>query len=273
MAGVASLRLALGDGGARLAWADRGATNGAGPQAFLLAPWRVVGSHRRAAGAGAGAAAPPAGRAARSLNGPAASAPILLTVALASAAALAFASPNGGRAGRRPAVRVTMPRPTALAAESSKAGSVAGDEEYMSEVEDDDIDDLGFNEDPEDEVYEEEKDTNRLEAVCKAKGLKGSPYKFRRVLWQIRGKSYREALMLLEFLPWRHCKPTLKALQSAAANAQNHFNMDKSRLYITRATANKGVYMKRMRPVAKGQNHGYVRKYTHLTIWVAEKDV
>lgn len=110
----------------------------------------------------------------------------------------------------------------------------------------------------------------KLEARCRAKYLKGSPQKFRRVLWQIRGRTYREALMLLEFMPWRHCKPTLVALQSAAANAQNHFNMDKSRLYISKCQAEAGPVMKRMRPVSKGQSHGFVRRTTNLVIHVAE---
>eukprot|EP00418_Pyrodinium_bahamense_P086358 CAMPEP_0179057328 /NCGR_PEP_ID=MMETSP0796-20121207/24278_1 /TAXON_ID=73915 /ORGANISM="Pyrodinium bahamense, Strain pbaha01" /LENGTH=275 /DNA_ID=CAMNT_0020754045 /DNA_START=210 /DNA_END=1037 /DNA_ORIENTATION=+ len=143
--------------------------------------------------------------------------------------------------------------------------------EYADEVENDD-DDFGIYETGEDEYVDDKRRTRPLQARCKARFLKGSPLKFRRVLWQIRGRSYREALMLLEFLPWRHCKPTLKCLQSAAANAQNHFNMDKSRLYISRCIATKGPIMKRMRPVSKGQAHPYSKKTTHLTIWVAEMD-
>jgi len=139
------------------------------------------------------------------------------------------------------------------------------------EYEEDDDDDADF-EDVEDEFDEDYRDEDKLEAVCKAKYLQGSPKKFRRVLWQIRGRSYREALMLLEFLPWRACKPTLKALQSAAANAQNHMNMDKSRLYVSRCDAYEGPKMKRMRPVSKGQAHMYVKKSTHLHIYVAEME-
>ncbi|CAK0881679.1 unnamed protein product [Prorocentrum cordatum] len=79
--------------------------------------------------------------------------------------------------------------------------------------------------------------TGSRTALCKARFLKGSPKKYRRVLWQIRGRSYREALMLLEFLPWRTCKPVLKCLQSAAANAQNTYNMDTTSPACTSAAA------------------------------------
>jgi len=135
----------------------------------------------------------------------------------------------------------------------------AGDDEVL--YGEDDLDD-GF--------FTTDEDGEPLEAVCKARFLKGSPWKFRRVLWQIRGRTYREALMLLEFMPWRACRPTLCALQSAAANAQNQFNMDKARLYVYSCKADRGPYSKRMRPMSKGQPHQYRRRSTHLEIVVRE---
>mmetsp|Transcript_21801 Transcript_21801/g.50873 ORF Transcript_21801/g.50873 Transcript_21801/m.50873 type:complete len:202 (-) Transcript_21801:132-737(-) len=161
----------------------------------------------------------------------------------------------------------------AASLDAPAAGEVGVQNEDDSDYDDEDYDDGLMGYESEDDDYDdEEEDDGRVEAFCHAKYLPGSPFKFRRVLWQIRGKSYREALMLLEFLPWRACKPTLKAVQSAAANAQNHFNMDKSRLYISRCQALKGPFMKRMRPVSKGQAHPYTKKTTHLKIWVAEMD-
>ena len=173
------------------------------------------------------------------------------------------------------------------------------DEEDDDEVEDDDLDELVMDDDDEedeDEDFEDDDDDfeagdggvaygeddlddgffttdeegDPLEAVCRARFLKGSPWKFRRVLWQIRGRTYREALMLLEFMPWRACRPTLCALQSAASNAQNQFNMDKSRLYVYSCKADRGPYSKRMRPMSKGQPHAYRRRSTHLEIVVRE---
>jgi len=173
------------------------------------------------------------------------------------------------------------------------------DEEEEDEEEEDDLDEIvmdtddddddfeadeeeGFEDDEEDDdvLYEEDElddtyftrdeDGEVLEAKCRARYLKGSPWKFRRVLWQIRGRPYREALMLLEFMPWRACRPTLVALQSAAANAQNQFNMDKSRLYVHSCKADRGPYSKRMRPVSKGQGHPYRRRQTHLEIILRE---
>ena len=60
-----------------------------------------------------------------------------------------------------------------------------------------------------------------------AKYIRISPTKVRRVLDQIRGRSYEEALMILEFLPYRASGPIWQVLNSAAANAENNLNLKK----------------------------------------------
>jgi len=160
---------------------------------------------------------------------------------------------------------------------ASDKGALAEADEDEDEGNDDFLDDeedtgdlLGYDDD--DDLYADGEADDRVEAVWNGRFIPGSPWKFRRVLWQIRGRSYRDALILLEFLPWRHCKPVLTGLQSAAANAQNQFNMDKSRLYVSRAWCGQGPKMKRMRPHAKGQPHMYVKRTSHLKIRVAEME-
>jgi len=72
--------------------------------------------------------------------------------------------------------------------------------------------------------------TQSVKAV--AKYIRMSPHKVRRVLNQIRGRSYQEALMILEFLPYGAGGPVWQAVYSAAANAQNNHNLDKRKLFI-----------------------------------------
>lgn len=43
--------------------------------------------------------------------------------------------------------------------------------------------------------------------------------KARRVIDQIRGRSYEETLMILELMPYKACYPIFKLVYSAAANA------------------------------------------------------
>ena len=66
-----------------------------------------------------------------------------------------------------------------------------------------------------------------------AKYIRMAPNKVRRVLNQIRGKSYKEALMILEFMPYSACKPILQVLQSAGANAENNNGLKKLELTIS----------------------------------------
>ena len=41
-------------------------------------------------------------------------------------------------------------------------------------------------------------------------------WQLRRVLDQIRGRSYEEALMILEYMPYRACEPILRTLISVS---------------------------------------------------------
>ena len=59
-----------------------------------------------------------------------------------------------------------------------------------------------------------------------AKYIRMSPHKVRRVLNQIRGCSYEDALMILEFLPYRASGPVWQVVHSAAANAQNNYSLN-----------------------------------------------
>jgi len=80
--------------------------------------------------------------------------------------------------------------------------------------------------------------TYEIKAI--ARYIRTSPFKVRRVLDQIRGKSYQEALILLEFMPYRACEPIVKVLRSAVANAEHNAGLDKSKLVVSQAYADQG---------------------------------
>jgi len=94
----------------------------------------------------------------------------------------------------------------------------------------------------------------------------------RRVLDTIRGKSYEEALMILEFLPYRAAEPILATLISAASNAKNNQGMSKARLYVAECFADQAGKLKRFRPRAKGRGFAIEKPISHLTIKVKERD-
>jgi large subunit ribosomal protein L22 len=99
-----------------------------------------------------------------------------------------------------------------------------------------------------------------------SKYVRMSPSKTRRVLRQIQGKTYSEALLILEFMPYVSCAPIIKVLRSATANARNNFGLDEKRLVIKSAFADQGPTMKRFRPRAQGRAYRILKATSHITI-------
>jgi large subunit ribosomal protein L22 len=99
-----------------------------------------------------------------------------------------------------------------------------------------------------------------------SKYVRVSPSKVRRVLQQIQGKTYAEALTLLEFMPYSSCAPVIKVLRSATANAKNNFNLNETDLVVKSAFADQGPTMKRVRPRAQGRAYRIIKATSHITI-------
>jgi large subunit ribosomal protein L22 len=99
-----------------------------------------------------------------------------------------------------------------------------------------------------------------------SKYVRMSPSKIRRVLRQIQGKTYSEALLLLEFMPYASCVPIIKVMRSATANARNNFGLDEKKLVIKSAFADEGPTMKRFRPRAQGRAYRILKATSHITI-------
>jgi large subunit ribosomal protein L22 len=108
---------------------------------------------------------------------------------------------------------------------------------------------------------------NEVRAISRY--IRMSPSKIRRVLRQIQGKTYPEALLLLEFMPYASCTPIIKTLRSATANARNNLNFNERDLIVKSAFADKGPTMKRFRPRAQGRAYRIMKATSHITIVVA----
>ena len=63
-----------------------------------------------------------------------------------------------------------------------------------------------------------------------ARHISMSPYKVRRALALIRGKSVNEAAAILEYATIVSAEPVKKVLLSAAANAEHNYGMDRGDL-------------------------------------------
>ena len=103
-----------------------------------------------------------------------------------------------------------------------------------------------------------------------SKYIRISPTKINLILGQIRGKSYKEALQILKYLPQKAGAIVWQTLYSAVSNATNNFDFEKERLTIVEAFVNQGPILKRMRPRARGKAYRIEKKISHITIRVGE---
>ena len=108
-------------------------------------------------------------------------------------------------------------------------------------------------------------------AKAMARTVRVSPRKTRLVLDLIRGKNVADAIAILKFAPNKAARIVEKTLNSAIANAENNFGLDKANLVVFEAFANEGPTMKRFRPRAKGSASPINKRTTHVTVVVSEK--
>lgn len=112
---------------------------------------------------------------------------------------------------------------------------------------------------------------SKLQIRALGKKIHMSPHKVRKVIDQIRGKTYEESLILLNFMPYRACEPILKVVSSAAANANHNFGLQKSNLYIYEAKVDQGPILKRFRPRAQGRGFPIHKPTCYITIIMANR--
>jgi large subunit ribosomal protein L22 len=103
-----------------------------------------------------------------------------------------------------------------------------------------------------------------------SKYIRISPTKVDVIISKIRGKSYKEALQILKYLPQKSGAIVWQTLYSAVSNATNNFDLEKENLIITEAYVNQGPILKRVRPRAQGRAFAIQKKMSHVTIKVTE---
>ena len=111
-----------------------------------------------------------------------------------------------------------------------------------------------------------------MEARAYLKYARISPRKVCIVLDLIRGKNVDEAMGILKNTRKAASEYLIKLLNSAVANAENNFGMDKSKLYVSECFVCPGPTLKRMMPRARGSADRILKRTSHVTIAVKEKN-
>ena len=110
-----------------------------------------------------------------------------------------------------------------------------------------------------------------MKAKAKLNYLHIAPRKVRLVADLIRGMDAKEAEAQLKFLTKRAAKPILKLLNSAIANAQNNFNIEKDNLFVSSIQVNEGPPFKRWRARAMGRAAPIIKRTSHINLVLETK--
>jgi large subunit ribosomal protein L22 len=108
----------------------------------------------------------------------------------------------------------------------------------------------------------------KVKVVAKDIGI--PPRKVRRVVDLVRGKEVEEALVALRFMPSPAARAVAKVVKSAAATAENNYQIPSTTLRIVAIYADEGRTLKRFRPQARGRISPILKRSSHVTVLVEE---
>ena len=111
-----------------------------------------------------------------------------------------------------------------------------------------------------------------MEARAVARYIRMSPRKLRRTIGLIQGLPLKEAQALLDVMPHRAARVIRRALDSAAANAENNHGMEADELWIAQAQVDAGPTLKRWR-IASGGRVSMIRKrISHVSVVLSDEE-
>ena len=111
-----------------------------------------------------------------------------------------------------------------------------------------------------------------MEAKAELKFARISPRKVQIVCDLVRGKDVELAKGILQNTPKHGADLLYKVLCSACANAENNHEMDPAKLVVSKVFVTPGPIMKRGRATARGRYSRILKRTSHITVCVAEKE-
>ena len=107
---------------------------------------------------------------------------------------------------------------------------------------------------------------------AKASHISISAQKTRLVVDLVRGKDVVEALEVLNFTPNKAALPVSDLVNSAIANAENNFGLNRYDLYIHKIFVDEGPTRKWRRFGARGRVKPRLRRSSHISIILRERE-
>lgn len=112
-----------------------------------------------------------------------------------------------------------------------------------------------------------------MEAVARAKYIRMSARKVRRVMELVRGKNVDEAINILHFSGKRAALPIEKTIRAAVANAlqkSESSKIDAENLFVKDAKVDGGPILRRFRAASMGRPMRIRKRTCHITVVVSE---
>ncbi|MCF7860316.1 50S ribosomal protein L22 [Patescibacteria group bacterium] len=109
-----------------------------------------------------------------------------------------------------------------------------------------------------------------MEIKANLNHLRMSPRKVRLVIDVIRKMPIDKALDQLQFLNKLAADPVKKLIESAVANADHNFSIERSNLYIKEIKADEAITLKRWMPRAHGRATVLRKRACHIHLTLAE---
>ncbi|MBK7404476.1 MAG: 50S ribosomal protein L22 [Phycisphaerales bacterium] len=100
---------------------------------------------------------------------------------------------------------------------------------------------------------------------------RGSDRKARLIVDLVRGRSADEALTILTFAPQRAAVNVKKALAAAVADAELA-DADVGELIVSEVAVDTATPIKRFQPKDRGRAHPILKRQSHITVSVQERD-
>lgn len=112
-----------------------------------------------------------------------------------------------------------------------------------------------------------------MEVHAKYRYIAISPQKLRLVCDQVRGMNVEQARVVLQFMPKKGARIVKKTIESAMANAENNFDLDPSRMIVSKIFADEAPRSRRVKAGARGRYKPRVKRASHLTVILAQPEV
>src|SRR5688572_28050407 len=111
-----------------------------------------------------------------------------------------------------------------------------------------------------------------MEVSARGKNVRISPRKVRLLLQPLKGRSINEAISILRNVNMPVARKVEKIVKSAAANAENNYQLIADELRIKAAFADEGTRLHRFRAGPRGRAKPWTRRYAHVTVIVEDRE-